>query len=317
MASVGSAIGLGNFWKFPYLTFKHGGWFFILAYACALFVCGLPMLILELTLGQKMQRGSAGALRGITPRLAGAGWAASISGFFVCMVYNVLIALSLIYMVTGGAQPWSEANYVRSDGCKTARMMETSSAELYFYLDTVKLFDSEACAQFQYGDQTVFSWGLYLAVLITWLIIFLCIMFGTKSASYVVMVTVPLPFICLFALMGFFVNFGKEEGNKGAAYYLGGEDYPIGTLPNGDVQYYDPTIYRGEIIQDAFLSVMYSVGLGVGVFFAYGSYNHIKKPVIMDSVIIVSLDFLFSILAGFVGWGAIGYLKLKGNSAAN
>jgi len=76
---------------------------FILAYAVALFICGIPMLILELTLGQKMQRGSAGALRGITPRLAGAGWAASIAGFFVCMVYNILIGLSLVYMVSGNA----------------------------------------------------------------------------------------------------------------------------------------------------------------------------------------------------------------------
>lgn len=99
IACVGSAIGLGNFWKFPYLTFKHGGGFFIGAYAVALFTCGIPMLILELTLGQKMQRGSAGAMRGITPRLAGAGWAATLSSFFVCMVYNVLIGLSLVYMV--------------------------------------------------------------------------------------------------------------------------------------------------------------------------------------------------------------------------
>jgi len=64
-------------------------------------VVGFPMLVLELTLGQKMQRGSAGALRGITPRLAGAGWAASVAGFFHCMVYNILLALCLIYMVQG------------------------------------------------------------------------------------------------------------------------------------------------------------------------------------------------------------------------
>jgi solute carrier family 6 amino acid/orphan transporter-like 15/16/17/18/20 len=64
-------------------------------------VVGFPMLVLELTLGQKMQRGSAGALRGITPRLAGAGWAASVAGFFQCMVYNILLGLCLIYMVQG------------------------------------------------------------------------------------------------------------------------------------------------------------------------------------------------------------------------
>jgi solute carrier family 6 amino acid/orphan transporter-like 15/16/17/18/20 len=80
------------------------------------------MLILELTLGQKMQRGSAGALRGITPRLAGAGWAASLSSFFVCMVYNILIGLSLIYMFLSGSQPWSAENFERSMGCNTAAM---------------------------------------------------------------------------------------------------------------------------------------------------------------------------------------------------
>jgi SNF family Na+-dependent transporter len=54
LAAVGCSIGLGNIWKFPYLTFKHGGVTFILAYLWALFIVGIPMLLLELTLGQKM-----------------------------------------------------------------------------------------------------------------------------------------------------------------------------------------------------------------------------------------------------------------------
>ena len=54
LATVGCSIGLGNIWKFPYLTFKHGGVTFILAYLWALFIVGIPMLLLELTLGQKM-----------------------------------------------------------------------------------------------------------------------------------------------------------------------------------------------------------------------------------------------------------------------
>lgn len=152
-----------------------------------------------------MQKGSAGALRGITPRLAGAGWAASIAGFFIVMVYNVLIGLSLVYMVLGGKQPWASQNYKRSDGCNTAVMRSTTTSELYFYLDVVKLFNSQACAEFEYGDGTVFAWGLYAAVASTWIICFLCIIKGVKSSSYVVMLTCPLPFICLFFLMGYFI----------------------------------------------------------------------------------------------------------------
>jgi SNF family Na+-dependent transporter len=54
LAASGSCIGLGNIWKFPYLCFKHGGVTFIIAYLIALVAIGIPMLILELTLGQKM-----------------------------------------------------------------------------------------------------------------------------------------------------------------------------------------------------------------------------------------------------------------------
>lgn len=51
IATIGYSIGLGNIWRFPYLTFKHGGFAFMVAYVGALFTVGIPMTILELTLG--------------------------------------------------------------------------------------------------------------------------------------------------------------------------------------------------------------------------------------------------------------------------
>ena len=142
-ACIGSAIGLGNIWKFPYLTFKHGGWQFILAYAFALFVVGFPMLILELTLGQKMQRGSAGAQRGILPRLAGSGWAASIAGYITAIIYNILLAIVLIYLLQSGSQPWKE--YERPLACQTAQMMNAPDPEVYLFMSVTKLFGEESC----------------------------------------------------------------------------------------------------------------------------------------------------------------------------
>jgi SNF family Na+-dependent transporter len=103
IATVGAAIGIGNVWRFPYLTFKHGGTTFIWTYLYALFIIGIPMLILELTLGQKMQKGSAGSMRGIVPRLAGIGYVASFSGFVTALTYNILLGMSIIYLLESGS----------------------------------------------------------------------------------------------------------------------------------------------------------------------------------------------------------------------
>lgn len=58
MAAIGSSIGIGNVWKFPALTWKHGGPAFVIGYLIVMIVVGVPMLVLEITLGQKTQKGS-------------------------------------------------------------------------------------------------------------------------------------------------------------------------------------------------------------------------------------------------------------------
>ena len=51
MAAVGAAVGIGNFWRFPYLTFKHGGAIFFIPYLVALIFFGIPMMIFETGVG--------------------------------------------------------------------------------------------------------------------------------------------------------------------------------------------------------------------------------------------------------------------------
>jgi SNF family Na+-dependent transporter len=56
--------------------------------------------------------------------------------------------------------------------------------------------------------------------------------------------------------------------------------------------------------------VFYSLGICLGAFNAYSSYNPIKKPVIKHAIIIVMLDYLYALIAGFAVYGAIGFLQI-------
>jgi len=313
LAAVGSMIGLGNIWKFPYLTFKHGGAAFIFTYLAALIVVGIPMLILELTLGQKMQRGSVGALRGITPRLGGAGWAASFSGFITCVVYNILLGLSLYYLFNTGSLPWSQENYQRVDGCDTAITNRIPNTELFLYMNVTNVLGENDCERYDIESSiSRFSSGLFVCVLITWILVFLMIIKGAKSIQFGVLVTATLPFLFLIILIFMYTSINSEVEGFGIQFYMGQEKFPYPPTPSGEITYQDASINRDSLIQDALLQVFFSVGVCYGVMFAYGSYNPTKKPVIMDSLIIAFLDFVFSILAGFITFSAIGALQKLG-----
>ncbi len=63
LAALGSAVGLGNLWRFPYLAGKYGGGAFLLPYLIALVFVGVPLLMLEFAVGQKMQQGAIGSYK--------------------------------------------------------------------------------------------------------------------------------------------------------------------------------------------------------------------------------------------------------------
>lgn len=109
------------------------------------------MLILELTLGQKMQRGSAGSTRGILPRFAGAGWAASFASFITCVVYIILLGIVACYLVNSGSLPWKDENYkeLRPAACKEREYAAIPSAELYLYNNIVNLYNETTCEPFK------------------------------------------------------------------------------------------------------------------------------------------------------------------------
>ena len=112
--------------------------------------------------------------------------------------------------------------------------------------------------------------------------------------------------------MGKFVGQNNDVNGKGPGYYFG-EAFPLPTYGSETQEYYEPDVFRRELFFDAFSQVFFSTSICVGVLYAYGSYNHIKKPVIADALSICILDFIFALLAGFIAWSAIGVLQVKRN----
>lgn len=112
LAMVGYCVGLGNFWRFPYLCFTWGGALFFVPYLVCLFFIGIPVTFMELSLGQKFQRGDIGVFTGISPRLSGVGLASVFASYCIVAYYNIIIGWSLIYLVMSfmSPLPWSVQN---------------------------------------------------------------------------------------------------------------------------------------------------------------------------------------------------------------
>ncbi|MGE3716704.1 MAG: sodium-dependent transporter, partial [Simkaniaceae bacterium] len=93
LAAVGSAIGLGVLWKFPYTVGQNGGGLFLLTYFLCVVVIGIPVLIGELLLGRVSQRAAVGAFAVLSPekpRWQLAGWFGVISSFLIMSFYSVI-----------------------------------------------------------------------------------------------------------------------------------------------------------------------------------------------------------------------------------
>ena len=100
LASAGSAVGLGNIWRFPYETGNHGGAAFILIYLGCVFLLGLPILIAEFLIGRRSRANTAGAYQKLAP---GTHWRwvgrmGVLAAFLILSYYSVVAGWTLEYV---------------------------------------------------------------------------------------------------------------------------------------------------------------------------------------------------------------------------
>lgn len=99
LAAVGSAVGLGNIWGFPYKMGANGGFPFLLVYILLAVFVGFIIMLGELTLGRKTGKGAVGTYVALSKKFKWVGWLGVLSAFFIMSFYSVLGGYCIKYMV--------------------------------------------------------------------------------------------------------------------------------------------------------------------------------------------------------------------------
>ncbi len=101
LAAAGSAVGLGNIWKFPYITGQNGGGAFVLVYLVCILLVGLPIMMAELMIGRHTRRDAVGAFISLAGRRSpwlAAGWTGVVAAFIILSYYSVVAGWTLDYV---------------------------------------------------------------------------------------------------------------------------------------------------------------------------------------------------------------------------
>jgi len=192
MAAVGSAVGLGNVWRFPYVCYENGGGAFLIPFFTAIFTAGIPLMILELSVGHWARSSPPETFKKIGKKWEWAGWWTTIMPFAVATYYVVVMAWCFSYMIFSLNLRWG------------------SDADLFF-----RGFLGDTGSVLNIGG---IAFPIVLGLIAVWVCIFLILYKGVKSIGRIVAITVPLPMILLVILT--VRGLTLPGAMEGISYYL-------------------------------------------------------------------------------------------------
>ncbi|XP_037273067.2 sodium- and chloride-dependent glycine transporter 1 [Rhipicephalus microplus] len=341
LSCLSLSLGLGNIWRFPYLTYQNGGAAFLVPYVILLLVLGRPMYFLELILGQFCSSSTIKSFACV-PLAQCVPIVMMYTVFLTSIYYSVIssYALAYLYYSLWKVQPWTtcnpewtneycfvqgsvfksckeanesllilfgrvnstESNAVpikngsvvvmvprdefesRYQGCKNAN---ETSMEQFFYKRFLGLSSGIAELGGVQGD-------VFVALLVTWFIVFIAVRRGIRSSGKVAFLTVLLPVLMMAALL---IRGTTLTGiSFGIAYYL---------LPKW------PRLLEYEVWQKAAEQVLISLGLAQGMVITMGSYNEFSNNPHVDAYVITVVNVIFSLLGGLVVFMFLGSMSFK------
>jgi len=177
LAAIGSAIGLGNIWRFPYITYDNGGGAFLIPYFVALFTAGIPIIILEMAIGHRYKTSPVMAFMKMSKRVTWIGWFQVLVAFVIAMYYTVIVAWSLKFFTLAFTQGWG-----------------TNTKE-FFYND----FLHTSAGPLSFGGVVP---GLAIFAFIAWFLIWLTLFCGVKKGiELIAKIFMPILFVAIIVIL--------------------------------------------------------------------------------------------------------------------
>ncbi|EAU35443.1 conserved hypothetical protein [Aspergillus terreus NIH2624] len=288
LAAMGGAVGLGNILRYPSVVFPNNGLQWFLPYFIALIFLAMPILMLEICIGQAARGGGVVAFHRINKRAKGVGLGTIATGYMVATYYVPILSWTMKYFRHSFTDPlpW------------TGRGEE-------FYLGTVIANQDPIPGNYSTNGNTVVDYAQYPGTGIigetagwaafVWFVVFLCIFRGVGLTGRVVYITMGLPIVIIIILLGRSVSLNNAV--DGIRMYMGHWD--------------SSKLASGAIWQAAAGQIFFSTGVGFGYFTAFASYNTKFSNAVQDAVIIAVSNSLFEIIAAFAVFGVIGFLGLQ------
>ncbi|MBU0674666.1 MAG: sodium-dependent transporter [Proteobacteria bacterium] len=280
LASIGSAIGLGNVWRFSYMAHQYGGGAFLVPYIVALFVAGIPIMILEYGLGHKEKGSSPLSFAKVDPRFEWLGWWMPIVAMFgIMLYYSVIIGWCINYLFYSFSLGWG------------------ADPQSFFFKDFLQITDSVAILG---GIRIPILFSTMLVWILCWLICFRDIRHGIEKASLIFM---PILFALTLVIVIWTIFL---EGAPDAIFnhYLHADWSKINLFAT------DPLARSeaGTVWAAAFGQIFFTLSLGFGIMITYASYLPKKTDIGKNAYITCIVNCTYSLVAGIAVFGIVGFM---------
>ncbi|XP_019736007.1 sodium- and chloride-dependent neutral and basic amino acid transporter B(0+) [Hippocampus comes] len=316
LSLTGYAIGLGNIWRFPYLTYKHGGGAFVIAYFIILVLFGIPLYFLESAIGQFSSQGPVNVWRAV-PLLQGVGVGMNFASGLISIYYNVIVSYGLFYLFASfqSPLPWATCQSWSDECCSDTPLVYCNISGAFAANWTQ---ENRTCAPSdkmrlqaqspseQYWDRVALQrssgieetgpivWHLALCLLLSSTVTALVLIKGIKSSGKVMYFTSLFPYVALVILL---IRGMTLEGARDGIHFFIGAQTNLTKL------------MEAELWKDAAAQTTFSLGIACGGLVTLASYGKFHNNMFIDSVAICFVNHATSILAGFAIFSVLGHMS--------